>query len=77
MLINYSNVARVHVALALWFKLKSRENPSLVFTGLGFDICVAFLRLLSKNIKDYVIKKKEFEDLNGLLVSFIPYFMIL
>jgi hypothetical protein len=30
--------ARVHVALALWLKLKKMGEPLLVFAGLWFDI---------------------------------------
>jgi hypothetical protein len=57
----------VHVALALRLKLKLWENPPLVFTGLWFGI---YLGLPSEKYKIVSWKKKEFEDLEDLLVFF-------
>jgi hypothetical protein len=48
------------------------EEPSLVFTGLWFG----FLRLPSEIYKIVSWKKKEYEDLKDLLVSFRRYFVI-
>jgi hypothetical protein len=48
------------------------EEPSLVFSGQWFS----FIRLPSKKYKIVSWKKKEFEDLKNLLVSFRLYFVI-
>jgi hypothetical protein len=48
-------------------------EPSLVFTGLWFNI---YLGLPSKKYKIVSWKKKEFEDLKILIVSFRLYFVI-
>jgi hypothetical protein len=58
--------ARVHVALALWLKLKLWENL----------FWFSFIPLPSKKYKIMSWKKKEFEDLEDLLVSFRLYFVI-
>jgi hypothetical protein len=48
-------------------------EPSLVFTGLWFGI---YLGLPSEKYKIVSWKKKEFEDLKDLLVSFRLYFVV-
>jgi hypothetical protein len=47
-------------------------EPSLVFTGLWFGS----IRLPSEKYKIISWKKKEFEDLEDLVVSFRLYFVI-
>jgi hypothetical protein len=47
-------------------------EPSLVFTGLWFDS----IRLPSEKYKIISWKKKEFEDLQDLVISFRLYFVI-
>jgi hypothetical protein len=59
----------VHVALALRLKLKSWET--LVFTDLWFDTYVLLMWLSSEKYKFAPWKKKDFEDLDDLLVSFL------
>jgi hypothetical protein len=49
-------------------------EPPLVFTGLWFGI---YLGLPSEKYKIVSWKKKEFEDLEDLLVSFRLYFVII
>jgi hypothetical protein len=46
-------------------QIKIIDEPSLVFTGLWFDI---YLGPLSENYKFVLWKKKEFKDLEELLV---------
>jgi hypothetical protein len=53
-------------------QIKIMQEPSLVFTCPWFD----FLRLPSEIYKIMSWKKKEYEDLKGLLVSFRCYFVI-
>jgi hypothetical protein len=48
------------------------EEPLLVFSGQWFS----FIRLPSEKYKIVSWKKKEFEDLKNLLVSFRLYFVI-
>jgi hypothetical protein len=48
------------------------REPLLVFSGQWFD----FIRLPSEKYKIASRKKKEFEDLKNLLVSFRLYFVI-
>ena len=52
----------VHVALALWLKIKIKGELSLVFTGICVDIYV-ILWLVSEIYKIVSWKKKEFEDI--------------
>jgi hypothetical protein len=54
-------------------QIKIIEEPSLVFTGLWFDI---YLGLPSEKYKIVSWKKKAFEDLKDLLVYFRLYFVI-
>jgi hypothetical protein len=65
--------ACVHVALALWLQIKIMGGPSLVLLGQWFS----FIRLPSEKYKIMSWKKKEFEDLGELLVSFRLYFVSL
>jgi hypothetical protein len=55
-------------------EIKIIEESLLVFTGLWLSI---YLRLLSEKYKIVSWKKKEFEDLKDLLVSFRFYFIII
>jgi hypothetical protein len=48
-------------------------EPSLVFAGLWSDTSIIFLRLPSEKYKIVLWKKKEFEDLDDLLVSDILF----
>jgi hypothetical protein len=64
--------ACMHVALTLRLKFKIMGEPSLIFKGLWFS----FIRLPSGKYKIMSWKKKEFEDLEDLLVSFRLYFVI-
>jgi hypothetical protein len=59
-------------SLGIVAQIKIIGEPSLVFTGLWFG----FIRLPSKKYKIILWKKKEFEDLEDLLVSFRLYFII-
>jgi hypothetical protein len=64
--------ARVH-SLGIATQIKIMGQPSsVVFTGLWFG----FIRLPSEKYKIMSWKKKEFEDLEDLLVSFRVYFII-
>jgi hypothetical protein len=63
------------VFLAL--RLKTMEEPSLVFTCLWFDIYVIVLLLSLEKYNIVSCNKKEFEDLKYLLVSFSLYFLII
>jgi hypothetical protein len=47
-------------------------EPSLVFTGLWFGS----IRLASEKYKIMLWKKKEFKDLEDLVISFRLYFVI-
>jgi hypothetical protein len=72
MVIDYFNgCVRAH-SLVTVAQIKSMGEPSLVFIGLWFG----FLRLPSKIYKIVSWKKKEYEDLKVLLVSFRRYFVI-
>jgi hypothetical protein len=59
-------------SLGIAVQIRTIGEPSLVFIALWFD----FLWLLLKNYKIMLWKKKEFEDLKYLLVSFRLYFII-
>jgi hypothetical protein len=54
-------------------QIKTLGEPLLVFSGLWFDI---YLQLPPGKYKIMSWKKKEFEDLKDLLVSFGLYFVI-
>jgi hypothetical protein len=72
MLLDYFN-GYAHVrSLGIAAQIKIMGEPSLVFTGLWFD----FIRLPSEKYKIMLWKKKEFEDLEDLLVSFRLYVVI-
>jgi hypothetical protein len=65
-------VARAH-SLGIAAQIKIMGEPPLVFIGLWFGI---YLRLPSEKYKIVSWKKKEFEDLKDLLVSFRLHFVI-
>jgi hypothetical protein len=68
---NFNGCARAR-SLGIAAQIKIMGEPSLVFTGLWFG----FIRLPSEKYKIMSWKKKEFEDLKDLLVSFRLYFVI-
>jgi hypothetical protein len=72
MVIDYFNGYVRARSLGTAAQIKSMGEPSLVFTGLWFG----FLQLPSKIYKIVLWKKKEYEDLKDLLVSFRRYFVI-
>jgi hypothetical protein len=72
MLIDYFNGCARARSLGNAAQIKIMGKPSLVFTGLWFD----FIRLPSEKYKIMSWKKKEFEDLEDLLISFRLYFVI-
>jgi hypothetical protein len=72
MLIDYFNGCVCARSLGTAAPIKIMGEPSSVFTGLWFG----FIRLPSKKYKIISWKKKEFEDLENLLVSFRLYFII-
>jgi hypothetical protein len=72
MLIDYFNGCARACSLGIASQIKIMGEPSLVFTGLWFWFySVAFWK---NKIMSW--KKKEFEDLKDLLVSFRLYFLI-
>jgi hypothetical protein len=72
MLIDYFNGCARTRSLGIAAQIKIMGEPSLLFTGLWFG----FIRLPSEKYKIISWKKKEFEDLEDLLVSFRLYFVI-
>jgi hypothetical protein len=72
MLIDYFNGCARARSLGIAAQIKIMGEPSLVFTGLWFG----FIWLPSEKYKIMSWKKKEFEDLEDLLVSFRLYFVI-
>jgi hypothetical protein len=64
-------VARAR-SLSIVAQIKIMREPSLVFTCLWFD----FLQLSLEIYKITSWKKKEYEDLKNLFVSFRFYFVI-
>jgi hypothetical protein len=72
MLIDYFNGCTCAHSLGIVAQ-KIMGEPSLVFTDLWFGI---YLGLPSEKYKIMSWKKKEFEDLKDLLVSFRLYFVI-
>jgi hypothetical protein len=72
MLIDYFNGCARARNLDIAALIKIMREPSLVFTGLWFGL----IRLPSKKYKIMSWKKKEFEDLEDLLVSLRLYFVI-
>jgi hypothetical protein len=73
MWIDYFNGCARARGLGIAAQIKIMGEPPLVFTGLWFGI---YLRLPSEKYKTVSWKKKEFEDLKDLLVSFRLYFVI-
>jgi hypothetical protein len=67
MWIDYFNGCARARSLGIAAQIKIMEEPPLVFTGLWFGI---YLGLSSEKYKIVSWKKKEFEDLKYLLVSF-------
>jgi hypothetical protein len=54
-------------------KIKIMGKPSLLYTGLWFGTYALLIRLPSEKYKIASWKKKGFEDLDDLLVSFIRF----
>jgi hypothetical protein len=73
MVIDYFNGCTHVCNLGIVAQIKIMGEPSLVFLGLWFGI---YLRLSPKVDKIISWKKKAFEDLKDLLVSFGLYFII-
>jgi hypothetical protein len=73
MWIDYFNGCARARSLGIAAQIKIIGEPLLVFTGLWFGI---YLGLPSEKYKIVSWKKKEFEDLKDLLVSFRFYFVI-
>jgi hypothetical protein len=73
MLIDYFNGCTRVRSLDIAAQIKIIEEPLLIYTGLWFDI---YLGLSSEKYKIISWKKKEFENLKDLLVSFRLYFII-
>jgi hypothetical protein len=76
MLDEYSNGYVRTYSLGTVAKIKSMEEPSLVFICLWFSTHVLFMRLPSKKYKIVPWKKNDFEDLDDLLVYFRFCFII-
>jgi hypothetical protein len=72
MVIDYFNGCTRTRSLGIAAQIKIMGEPSLVFTGLWFSS----IRLPSEKYKIMSWKKKEFEDLEDLVVSFRLYFII-
>jgi hypothetical protein len=71
-LIDYFNCCGCARSLGIAAQIEIMGEHSLVFTGLWFG----FIRLPSEKYKIMSWKKKEFEDLEDLVVSFRLYFVI-
>jgi hypothetical protein len=67
MVIDYFNGCVRACSLCITTQIKTIGEPSLIFSGLWFCI---YLRLAPEKYKIVSWKKKEFEDLKDLLVSF-------
>jgi hypothetical protein len=74
MWIDYFNDCARARSLDIAAQIKIMGEPPLVFTDLWFGI---YLGLHSKKYKIVSWKKKEFEDLEDLLVFFRLYFVII
>jgi hypothetical protein len=72
MLIDYFNSCAHTRSLGIAAQIKIMREPLLVFSNLLF---VIYLWLPSKNYKIMSWKKKKFQDLKDLLVSFRLYFI--
>jgi hypothetical protein len=73
MWIDYFNGCTLARSLSIAAQIKIMGEPPLVFIGLWFGIN---LGLPSEKYKIVSWKKREFEDLEDLLVSFRLYFVI-
>jgi hypothetical protein len=73
MWIDYFNGCARARSLGIAAQIKIMGEPTLLFTGLWFRI---YLGLPTEKYKIVSWKKKEFEDLEDLLVSFRLYFVI-
>jgi hypothetical protein len=73
MWIDYFNGCTRVRSLSIAVQIKIMKKPSLIFIGLWFHI---YLGLPSEKYKIISWKKKAFEDLEDLLVSFRLYFVI-
>jgi hypothetical protein len=73
MWIDYFNSCARARNLGIAAQIKIMGEPPLIFTGLWFGI---YFGLPSEKYKIASWKKKEFEDLKDLLVSFRLYFVI-
>jgi hypothetical protein len=73
MWIDYFNDCARARSLSIAAQIKIIGEPLLVFIGLWFGI---YLELPLEKYKIVSWKKKEFEDLKDLLVSFRLYFVI-
>jgi hypothetical protein len=71
-LIDYFNGCTRARRLGIVAQIKIMGEPSLVFIGLWFDS----IRLPCKKYKIMSWKKKEFEDLEDLVIYFRLYFVI-
>jgi hypothetical protein len=71
-LIDYFNGCTRTRSLGIAAQIKIMGEPLLVFTGLWFS----FIRLPSEKYKIISWKKKEFKDLENLVISFKLYFII-
>jgi hypothetical protein len=72
MLIDYFNGCAHARILGIAAQIKIMREPLLVFIGLWFGS----IRLPSEKYKIMSLKKKDFEDLEDLVVSFRLYFVI-
>jgi hypothetical protein len=72
MVIDYFNGCARARSLGIAAQIKIMGEPSLVFSGHWFN----FIQLPSKKYKIMSWKKKKFEDLKDLLVSFKLNFVI-
>jgi hypothetical protein len=73
MVIYYFNGCTHARGLSIAAQIKIMGEPSLIFSGLWFGI---YLWLPLGKYKINLWKKKEFEDLEDLLLSFGLYFVI-
>jgi hypothetical protein len=72
MVIDYFNGCARACNLGIAAEIKTMGEPSLIFSGLWFCI---YLQLAPEKYKIVSWKKKEFEDLKDLLVSFELFFV--
>jgi hypothetical protein len=73
MVIDYFNGCARTRSLGIAAQIKIMGEPSLVFSGHWFNFLFG---CLLKNVRLYHGKRKYFEDLKDLLVSFRLYFVI-